>query len=189
MATPRKACNVRYFYVRNRHPALRHSRFASAHCQRPAPAGRVTRARGSLTISERKTRISDFETEKCHIWLAMYPRFRLRGEDGNSQKNKAARCSRVARGLTEVCTICTHLLLITISAEPHEQRAVHCISAENYPPKYKHSIPRRTRKRSRALARRWDSWRTKAPKAKLTSTLPRRTIETMAMRASGWLRA
>ncbi|MGM9695768.1 MAG: hypothetical protein ACI3X8_02725, partial [Alloprevotella sp.] len=50
----------------------------------------------------------------------MNPRFRLRGEDGNSQKNKAARCSqRVARRLTEVCTICTHLLLITISAESH----------------------------------------------------------------------
>ena len=46
----------------------------------------ATRARGSLTISERKTKISDFETEKCHIWLAMNPRFRLRGEDGNSQK-------------------------------------------------------------------------------------------------------
>ena len=35
------------FYVRNRHPALRHSRFASAYCQRPAPAGRATRARRS----------------------------------------------------------------------------------------------------------------------------------------------
>ena len=82
----------------------------------------ATRARRSLTISERKTRISDFETEKCHIWLAMDPRFRLRGEDGNSQKNKAARCSqRVARRLTEVYTICTHLLLIIIYAEP--QRA------------------------------------------------------------------
>ena len=34
---------------------------------RPAPAGRATRARGSLTISERKTEISDFETEKYHI--------------------------------------------------------------------------------------------------------------------------
>ena len=33
-----------------------------------------------------KTEISDFETEKCHIWLAMNTRFRLRGEDRNFQK-------------------------------------------------------------------------------------------------------
>ena len=68
-------------------------RFDCRHFQRPAPAGRVTRARGSLTISEKKTEISDFETEKCYIWLAMNTRFRLRGEDRNFQKNKAARCS------------------------------------------------------------------------------------------------
>ena len=56
-----------------------------AQVARPAPAGRVTRARGSLTISEKKTEISDFETEKCHIWLVMNTRFRLRGEDRNFQ--------------------------------------------------------------------------------------------------------
>ena len=92
----------------------------------------ATRARRSLTISERKTKISEFETEKCHIWLAMNSRFRLRGEDRNFQKIKAARCSqRAARRLTKVCTICTHLLLTTISAESHEQRAVHFQFSEN----------------------------------------------------------
>ena len=70
------------------------------------------------------------DMEKCHIWLAMNPRFRIRGEDRNFQKIKAARCSqRAARRLTEVCTICTHLLLIIIYAEPHVASNVRYISS------------------------------------------------------------
>lgn len=39
-------------------------RFDCRHCQRPAPAGRVTRARGSLTMCREKTEIQDLETGK-----------------------------------------------------------------------------------------------------------------------------
>ena len=46
-------------------------RFASAYSQRPAPAGRVTCARGSLTNSERKTETSDFGTNNCHCGLGV----------------------------------------------------------------------------------------------------------------------
>ena len=92
VATPRKACNVRYFYVRNRHPALRHSRFASAHCQRPAPAGRwqSRREKRESPTLKRKSATSGSR------WI---PDFGSEVRIEIFKKNKAARCLVWVQGL------------------------------------------------------------------------------------------
>ena len=56
-------------------------------------------------------------------------------------------------------------------------------------PRYRKTMLRRRRQRSRALALRFFSRRRRAPMAKLTRTLPRRIMDTTAMRASGLERA
>ena len=51
------------------------------------------------------------------------------------------------------------------------------------------SIPSKMRKRSKALALRFFSWKSKAPHMKLTITELRRTMETMEIMAAGRLKA
>ena len=53
----------------------------------------------------------------------------------------------------------------------------------------RNTMPSSTRARSSALALRLCSWKTRAPKRKLTSTLPRRIIDTMEIIAPGRLNA
>ena len=52
-------------------------------------------------------------------------------------------------------------------------------------PMYRNTMPRSTRARSKALALRFFSWKNRAPKRKLTTTEPRRIMETMEIMASG----